>query len=941
MPIPSTSYLKLVGGVTSTISTIFTSSLIKVGDLVKITGTEENNGIFLVAQVVDNLNSGSGLGSTFTDNTRSTALPTPTTTIIMDGANTNITAGMSVSGTNIKAGAYIASVTQTSDPATFEISDATLSNVSGGTTLTFGDRDVYYVLKGTGITNEDDTAVNPTIRVIRSTGDKMCALGKRGTSANAAGVDVWSNNATTDYTQTGNGWTNRKINPTLAGINGAKYIYHFVDEVLRVCDTETTNTSIIKWFGYIQRNQFNHNLGLTFAEWQEHSSVLRSPETNSANLTIAFGHTTHAANTAGAYFNQPTDSSDTFARGVARKLRDASHTALVLNGQVTTGTGFVFDDGAGTNVLDQNFAGEVITIGADYDARPSEILFCTKPAAGLAANVQYERNYGGIGQITHNDDSQHILRRGIGFNIGVSNGTADGDWEGLTYEFYQSFLYDGNQESVPVRMGNGAATIAAFTHSQTAGKSMRVSVYADVAYPGRISGGRIYIREANTDNELALLADIDIVKGVRTTIDGDHVAWTENATAVDKGFCVVADATGNASKPNLDTYTTINGFSPDVKYVSLGGAGESYQASIVENRRTFIGNVRVIGASGELETFGDRIMYSEINKFDTILPHNFIDVSKGDYGVYTALQAYADRLVAFKHNLVHIINIASPSPAGWYLEETIKYSGVNKNFSVTKTKYGIAWVAEDGCYIYDGQKVTNLIKDKLAVSKASFLGTGADKTWNAWYRGTANVKDPMIGYDSISNSLVIMRSPNDSSDNSDEGWIYDFDSDGWVFHDLIFTDSHLFSNFSTDWNNNLIVATNNNASHTTTSFKKFLPISLANAHQVFITRDIDFGEPGIIKKVYKVIVTYKSNGSVTTPFKYAIDGKQNFSGDGGGTFTGNLADTSGAWDVVTLTPSSTIECQSLQIQFAATTSGVYEFNDISIEYRYIRNKNAT
>ena len=44
---------------------------------------------------------------------------------------------------------------------------------------------------------------------------------------------------------------------------------------------------------------------------------------------------------------------------------------------------------------------------------------------------------------------------------------------------------------------------------------------------------------------------------------------------------LVADDTGNASKPNLDTYTTINGFSPDVKYVSLGGAGESYQASIV------------------------------------------------------------------------------------------------------------------------------------------------------------------------------------------------------------------------------------------------------------------------------------------------------------------------------------------------------------------------
>jgi hypothetical protein len=936
MPIPSTSYLKIVGGVTSTISTIFTSNLIKVGDLIKVTGTAQNNGIFLVAQVVDNLNSGSALGSQITAETQDSDI-TSGTTIVMDTAIPNLTAGMSVTGTGVKAGSFIASVTQTSDPATFELSDSVVTTVPAGETFTFKDRDVYYVLKGTGITNESSAgSTDPTIRVIRSTGDKMCALGQRGTSTNAAGVDIWSNNATTDYTSTNNGWSNQKINPTLAGTNGAKYIYHFVDEVLRVCDTETTNTSIIKWFGYIQRNQFNHNLGLTFAEWQEHSSVLRSPETNSANLTIAFGHTTHATDTAGAYFNESSNKS----RGVARKLRNASDTALLLDGAVTTSTSFVFDDGT-NDVLDQNFAGELITINTDYDVRPTEILFCTKPAAGLAPNVQYERNYGGIGSDTYSNNETPILRRGVGFNIGVSNGTADGDWEGLTYEFYQSFLYDGNQESVPVRMGDGAASISAFTHSQTAGKSMRVSVYADVAYTGRISGGRIYIREANTDNELALLVDIDIVKGVRTTIDGDHVAWTENASAVDKGFCVIADATGNASKPNLDTYTTINGFAPDVKYVSLGGAGESYQASVVENRRTFIANVRVIGSSGELETFGDRIMYSEINKFDTILPHNFIDVSKGDYGVYTALESYADRLVAFKHNLVHIINIASPSPANWYLEETIKYSGVNKIFSVTKTKYGIAWVAEDGCYIYDGQRVTNLIKDKIAVSKASFLGTGADKTWNAWYRGTANVKDPMIGYDSISNSLVIMRSPNDSSDNSDEGWIYDFDSDGWVFHDLIFTDSHLFSNFSTDWNNNLIVATNSSASDTTSDFKKFLPISLGNAHQVFITKDIDFGEPGIIKKVYKVIVTYKSNGSVTTPFKYAIDGKQNFSGGGGGTFTGNLADTSGAWDVVTLTPASTVQCQSIQIQFAATTSGVYEFNDISIEYRYIRNKNVT
>ena len=204
MPVPSTSYLRLVGGVTAGVSTVFTSTLIKVGDLIKVTGTASNNGIFLVAQVVDNLSSGEAAGvgtssaSSFTDNTRSASIASGQTTIIMDGANSLLTAGMSVSGSGLKAGTAIDSVTSTSDPATFVITEATTGTVSGGTTLTFGDRDIYYVLKGKAVENESSSA-NPTIQVIRSTGDKMLALGQKGTIANAAGVDVWSNNATTNY----------------------------------------------------------------------------------------------------------------------------------------------------------------------------------------------------------------------------------------------------------------------------------------------------------------------------------------------------------------------------------------------------------------------------------------------------------------------------------------------------------------------------------------------------------------------------------------------------------------------------------------------------------------------------------------------------------------------------------------------------------------------
>jgi len=99
------------------------------------------------------------------------------------------------------------------------------------------------------------------------------------------------------------------------------------------------------------------------------------------------------------------------------------------------------------------------------------------------------------------------------FNIGIDAGTGDGDWLPVTYEFYQSFVYDNNQESLPVKMGNGASSIAKFEHdhSSSAGKAIQVSVYSDLAYNGRINGGRVYIRESNSDNDLTLLVDIDIL----------------------------------------------------------------------------------------------------------------------------------------------------------------------------------------------------------------------------------------------------------------------------------------------------------------------------------------------------------------------------------------------------------------------------------------------
>ena len=94
-------------------------------------------------------------------------------------------------------------------------------------------------------------------------------------------------------------------------------------------------------------------------------------------------------------------------------------------------------------------------------------------------------------------------------------------------------------------------------------------------------------------------------------------------------------------------------------------------------------------------------------------------------------------------------------------------------------------------------------------------------------------------------------------------------------------------------------------------------------------------------------MTYKSTAEQQTPLYYAIDGTQSF-----GSFTSDITpqgNTGGAgylesassWDVATFTASAPISCQSIQLQINLPTSGTFEVNDMTIEYRTIRNKNVS
>ena len=928
--IPSTQYIKYEGD-----ADYWTNVAgLAIGDTITVSGSHFNDGVYTVIgftqnsgdhymmvagrPIVDEVAFTVGTSASFSNGDNH--LDISSNSDVRVGQTITSSAGGLASGTT---------VTSANSTGTFGIDvtavglSANVTGIGGGGTnpsanLTF-------------TSSSAGAASNIIIKGRKVTGDRLCALGDSENNV----VDVWSFNSISDPSATDDGWIASEINPVLINpasehVSTSEFVFNFSDEVLRVTDSNTSNNSIMKWYGYIQRNQFNNTKGLSFNGWHEHPTSLISPTKNIANITS--GGTEHTV---------ATDTHYSVLNGI---VEDGNGNDAQTAEALTATEDFISFDYASTGLSSANSAfevGQVYSILSTSNEQP-ECFMVRRPSEGSAGTVQevrVYRQYGGakVGDNTVADNSGAIYKRGIGWNIGVSSHADEGMWETKDYEFYQTFIYDEVQESLPSKFNN---TLNVTTDL----KALECTVYADRFYTGRISGGRIYIREKDSEDELTLFVDIDINRGARMSLEDEYTAWVYRASSTaantqNGGYYSAASSSVGlkAVRPNLDTFRTLNGYSHEYKFNSLGKVKETYQASTIAGRRNFIANVILKESDGSKRKYGDRLMYSEINKFDTFLPLNFIDVSKGDFGEYTALESFADRLLAYKHNLVHIINISSPSPSGWFLENTIQKSGVSFQYSVAKTEFGVAWANEAGCFLYDGSSVRNLTRTKISVNDSTNANVS---NWQDFASGSAHIKDCMMGYDAISNQLIIMRSPRDATQNSHHCFIYDFDSNGWTFNTNLFTDSHYYTNFVTDWNNNLIVG--KEASSTTIEIVKYLAYQLSQSNQVLVTRDIDFGQPGLRKKIYKIILTYKSSASQLNPLEYSVNGTQSFVDvtDGDGTITTGAGDSdtlpsSSSFDVAVFKPASPIECQSLQLRLNLPSSGTFEINDITIDYRTI------
>ena len=618
-------------------------------------------------------------------------------------------------------------------------------------------------------------------------------------------------------------------------------------------------------------------------------------------------------------------------------------------------------------------------------------------------------------------------------------------WNGK-YNFYYSYLYDDvKQESPLIEFNNHASSDPALYYEFT-GTPLYLKFYAQQASSkgwnhatsgnARITGANIYYTEVDDSGDRLVpskyyLCTVDFEKGTRIDDSYDWEAWDGGSTgAIGEWHAPGTNLIKIDEPPTVHTFETKTGYDVSKKVTNL-----YFKTALVTNRMAYIGNVKYDDEDGKTHTEGDAILKSHINKFDLFTTGRTVEASVKDGDEIIKLEEYADRILQFKKNKMQLINVSQDIE---FLEDTFMHKGVNHPSATCKTDFGIAWVNKYGCYLYDGQNVSNLLEKggrriikesiwesfltssstgsgtstneeitssltaaqvagetiyynvsnkpidpdgtisfrindvgktvthtKLDSSSGIFdgdlegtvdYGSGllvlsldvgdATNSFDVTYDYSAQSGDelsPMIGYVPKKRQIIVV----DDSDNNGSGdiYLYDMITQSWVKGDGKYISSWLKTNFINDWNGDLVLSQKSNNG----LFYNWSNTSSSSATYSLKTKDIDFGQPSVRKKVYKVYVSYKGDASGVT-LNYGFDGDNDTYtgqfykiGETGASDTDETASdtpfygsTVGTdnWINAEFKPTAAINnIYSFQLKFDGTAGADFEINDISIVYR--------
>ena len=292
----------------------------------------------------------------------------------------------------------------------------------------------------------------------------------------------------------------------------------------------------------------------------------------------------------------------------------------------------------------------------------------------------------------------------------------------------------------------------------------------------RIEGFRIYMKQVDIiggglADEWTMLYDVDLKEGtyIMHAKDSDleelrlgdintH-AWNATNTTIDQRALVTTNVKGDSIKtPPLITYESENGYKFDTNLAAR------YKCATVVDRKVYIGNLKI----GD-KTFPDRMLRSDTDRFDTFPDDgtHFIDVATSDGESIIALESVGDKLIQYKEKTAYVIKVTSE---GEELVATFSGAGVKNSCQIAKSSDGIYWVNSNGIYYYDGEKLSNVSKDKFNI--------------NNWITSEDFKKPVIVGYDKHSNKIIILTTNASGAESS--GYIYDINNGAITQHDNLF-----------------------------------------------------------------------------------------------------------------------------------------------------------
>jgi len=883
------------------------------------------------------------------------------------------------------------STIMTDGSATFPIDaliGATINNTTDGSSGVITDNTATTVTVASltgGSDNSWDDASNDayTITDIPTTGESYLAFSD---SDNTGSVKL--------YAMGSDSWGAPIINRDDVSGGNRKDVFYAVDGALRVCDAVFENDNTSRFHGYTDTTFLSSLSGSEVVRdyWTTQSQYITKPSSNSS-FDQAITATGAAPDAVEARTSTEVDAADSNAgatetgesqyyfesdsvwaaasvvniykltvevqivAGESEKA-DYSYTltagdatnsttfagSLGTNYQTTDNAGTVFIDGGATaietHVFTFNQANTSLASGdTGISGRGVRVLLDNVVLGGDIESVS-------IHTVTVQESTgvSSTTKKGVD-GTAISNGEIFGEFafsepgEGKAigwdrkWEHGFTFIYDGIQESLVTRVKDITTTSTdtdgstlAYSYEQdnssqpTYSPDTRISIKYDDTWNPRVTGAVWYVRDVSGDVPSEWWAQVEydlLTAKAKVLASGKEFTALKNLGTNEIMFDVDQEYLLHPNQ--VDTYISRNGFSEDNESITA-----KFKTAVQVGRRIYIGNVQILKEDGTKEVKGDAMLKSPVNRFDTFPSKSVVEAAVNDGESITALAEFADRILQFKEETLYIINVSQDIE---FLEDVYKYKGVLIPAAVCKTDYGVAWVNRLGCYLYDGKQVINLLEKggRQMIKESDWLSFTTDNS--------------IIGYIPKKRQLLVLKDCSGSSVG--DIFLYDMVTQSWVQGDSALTDSEEHTNFINDSNGDLVWSHTSN----TGTMTMWSDSSAAKGGFTLTTKDIDFGEPGRNKKLYKVLITYTTaaSGNVgsVVAVKYDTNGRTTFDktfDDSSINFSSDVLASANGWQVAELKPTTSsdannIKSFALKFSTAGNVPAGFRINDISCVYR--------